>query len=240
MITCSVCNTTNHHLNIICKQCGAYIQIKIENIDLFQTLWLLIEHPSKAFKQIAISKHKNYIIFLTSLFGMSFLFLLFEYINIGRFIGRGILIATLGIGGGIFLGFILISLLTLLTLAISKLLKSPTTKYWNLFSVIAYSTVPIVYIFVFLLPIKLLTFGVILYTSNPSPILVNASVHYIVLFLEVLLFVWFAYLFTIACSIVFEFKYLKSFTITSAILITFGIALVLSLNHINSLAISTP
>lgn len=233
MIICPVCNTQNHHLNIICKQCGGYIQTKIENIDLFQTLWLLIEHPHKAFKQIAISKHKNYIIFLTSLFGMSFLFLLFEYINIARILDKAILIAVAGIAGGIIVGFILVCSLTCLTHAFSKLFKSPPTKFWNLFSVITYSSVPISYIIIFLLPIKLLTFGTIHYSSNPSPVLVNASVHYIVLFLEALTFVWFVFLFAVANKVVFAFNFPKSVIMTLAIMITFGIVVILGLNLIN-------
>lgn len=233
MIICPVCNTLNHHLNIICKQCGGYIQTKIENIDLFQTLWLLIEHPHKAFKQIALSKHKNYIIFLTSLFGMSFLFLLFEYINIARIIDKAILIAFAGIAGGIISGFILVCSLTYLTLAFSKLFKSPPTKFWNLYAVITYSSVPISYIFIFLLPIKLLTFGIIHYSSNPSPALVNASVHYIVLFLEALIFIWFVFLFAVACRVVFAFNFPKAIMMTLAIMITFGIVVVLGLNFIN-------
>lgn len=238
MIICPVCNTLNHHLSFTCNRCGGYIQTKIENIDLFHSLWQLIEHPSKAFKQIAISKHKNYIFFLTSLFGMSFLFLLFEYINIGRIIDRGVLIALIGVGGGLVLGFFFLTILTWITLGFSKLFKSPPTKFWNLYSVITYSTVPIIYIFILLLPIKLLTFGIILYTSNPSPVLVNASVYYIVSILEVLLLGWFTCLFTVACRIVFEITLLKSLTIALGIVVTFGITLLISLNHINSLTIS--
>ncbi|MDI6803083.1 MAG: hypothetical protein QME58_04455 [Bacteroidota bacterium] len=239
MIICPVCNTVNHHLAIICKQCGGYIQTKIENIDLFQKLWQLIEHPVKAFKHIAIAKHKNYIIFLTSLFGMSFLFLLFEYINIGRFIDKGVSIAVAGIGGGIVLGFFTVVSLTSITLAFSKLFKSPPTKFWNLYSVIAYSTVPIIYIFIFLLPIKLLTFGITLYTSNPSPVLVNASVSYISWFLETLMFAWFIFLFSTASKVVFEFNFFKAITMTLAILIGLGVGVVLVLNYISSSIISS-
>ncbi|MDP2208112.1 MAG: hypothetical protein Q8K98_04965 [Bacteroidota bacterium] len=239
MIICPVCNTTNHHLEIICRQCGGYIQTKIENIDLFQKLWQLIENPVKAFKHIAIAKHKNYIIFLTSLFGMSFLFLLFEYINIGRIINRGVLIALAGMGGGIVFGFFFLVILTWITLGFSKLFKSPPTKFWNLFSVIAYSTVPIIYIFIFLLPIKLLTFGIILYTSNPSPVLVNASVSYISWFLEALMFAWFIFLFNTASRVVFEFNFFKAITMTLALLLSLVVGIVIVINYISSSIISS-
>lgn len=239
MIICPVCNTINHHLEIICKQCGGYIQTKIENIDLFQKLWQLIENPVKAFKHIAIAKHKNYIIFLTSLFGMSFLFLLFEYINIGRIINRGVLIALAGMGGGIGFGFFFLAILTWITLGFSKLFKSPPTKFWNLFSVIAYSTVPIIYIFIFLLPIKLLTYGIILYTSNPSPVLVNASVSYISWFLEALMFAWFIVLFNTASRVVFEFNFFKAITMTLAIFISIAVGIVIVINYISPSIISS-
>ncbi len=239
MIICPICRTTNHHLNIICGNCGGFIQTKIENIDLFQKLWQLIENPVKAFKHIAIAKHKNYIIFLTSLFGMSFLFLLFEYINIGRIIDKGVLIVLFGIGGGIVFGFFFLTILTWITLGLSKLFKSPHTTVRNLFSVIAYSTVPIIYIFIFLLPIKLLTFGIILYTSNPSPVLVNASVSYISWFLEALMFAWFFYLFHTASRVVFEFNFFKAITTTLAIFILIAVGIVIVINYIRPLILSS-
>lgn len=237
MIICPVCKTFNHHLSIICIQCGGYIQAKIENIDLFQKLWQLVEHPAKAFKQIAIAKHKNYIFILTALFGISYLFLLFEYFNIGRLIDKAFYIAIAGIGGGIAIGFVTIVTLTSITLLISKLFKSPPTKFLNLFSVITYSTIPIIYILIFLLPVKLSTFGLILYTSNPSPMVVNASVLYISRSLEALMVTWFILLFIVGIKIIFEINLLKATILALVSLIPFGLGIVFMSSYINSLII---
>ena len=66
-------------------------EIKKEVLD-FWSNWL-VENPKKAFHEIAIAKHKNYVYFLGALAGYSFVACIFRYIHAGdiakRFIEAG-------------------------------------------------------------------------------------------------------------------------------------------------------
>lgn len=205
MINCPVCHTDNDNLNVICKSCGGYLQTKINNINLFETLWGLIENPSKTFKNIAIANTKNYIIFLSSFIGISITFLLFGFDKSADTIDSIQPLFIYGFLGGIPLGIFLILILSTVTFLVTRLFKQRTSLK-RLTAVIVYSAIPFVYDLIFLLPLKLLTFGVNYFKSNPSLTLINPTVHYIILSIEGLLFVWFLYLFVSGMKVLFAIK----------------------------------
>lgn len=209
MINCPLCHTNNTSLDVICPSCGSYLQTKVDNINLFETLWGLIENPSKTFKNIAISKTKNYIIFLSSLLGISITFLLFRIDKIADTIESVRSIFIIGFLGGIPLGIFLILIISAITLLVARIFKQKTSLK-RISAVIVYSATPFVYDLIFLLPLKLLTFGVSYFKSNSSLTLINPTVYYIVLSIEGLLFVWFLYLFVSAIKVVFSTGYLRA------------------------------
>lgn len=73
MINCPVCYSDNDELEIVCKSCRGFLQTKVDNINLFETLWGLIENPSKTFKNIAIAKSADTIDSVQLLFIFGFL-----------------------------------------------------------------------------------------------------------------------------------------------------------------------
>src|SRR6059036_2490374 len=83
MITCSVCGQQNNELAVLCTSCQSYLQSKVENLNLFETIWQLIESPRSAFKRIVLAKHKNYVFVLSSLLGISMAFAMFWLKNLG-------------------------------------------------------------------------------------------------------------------------------------------------------------
>jgi len=80
MITCPVCGTRNHHLTIVCGSCGGFIQGRVENLDLFSTIWKLIERPRAAFLSISLSRYKNYSTIVPSVAGIGLVFAFFWFI----------------------------------------------------------------------------------------------------------------------------------------------------------------
>ena len=100
MIKCTVCLAENDDFAITCKSCKAFLQDRIPNLDLFQMGWKVLESPRKAFRAITLAEHKNYVLFLFTLFGVSLSFTGFWYFRLGtRFTSLiDLLPAALGIG----------------------------------------------------------------------------------------------------------------------------------------------
>ena len=96
MIRCSVCGHENDDLSVVCVACKSFLQAKVDTLDLFQTAWILIVSPRRAFKRIVISRHKNYGVLLTSLLGIAIAFTVFWFKNLGGHFSS--LIALLGAG----------------------------------------------------------------------------------------------------------------------------------------------
>ena len=223
MITCSICRTQNNHLASICGKCGGYLQTKVENINLFETLWKLIEHPSKAFKNIAMAKHKNYILLLAFILGIDFSFLLLSYWNTYDRLEDTKIFLPVGIGGGILFGLILITIISLLVLLFAKIFKLKT-RFRDIWSVISFSFVPLIYSFIFLMPVKLVAFGISYFSANLSPQTINQFVYYLLLIIDGSLFLWTAILFLIAIKTIFDLNITKALTICFPILIIVSVA----------------
>ncbi|MCK5571424.1 MAG: hypothetical protein KAJ12_01625, partial [Bacteroidetes bacterium] len=95
MIECTVCGEQNGDLAVTCTRCKAYLQTKIENLDLFSTMWGLLESPKRTFKRIVLSRRKNYVFFLSALLGIWILWTVFWGLNVGsRFDNTFSLLAT--------------------------------------------------------------------------------------------------------------------------------------------------
>jgi hypothetical protein len=218
MITCQICKTENNHLASVCIKCGGFLQTKVDNINLFETLWKLIEHPSKAFKCIAMSKHKNYIVLLSFLSGINLSFLLLRYWNIYDHIETTKTLFIAGAGGGILVGVVSITIISLLISNLTKFFKV-RTLFRNVWSVVSFSFVPLIYSLVFLLPVKLLTFGINYFNSDHSFVSLNQSVHYILLTLDYLMLLWVAALLTVAVKSLYDLTIPKSLIICLPILL---------------------
>jgi hypothetical protein len=168
MITCSICNTINHHLSVICSSCGGFIQNKIDNLDLFSTAWKIIESPIKAFRQIAIAEHKNYVLFLCGMAGIALIFFVFWIIKAGEYSESLLNILVAGFVVGPFLGLFTVLLFSTVHLAIIKIFGFKV-KFKNIFAVTAYALGPIVLSVIIFLPIEIITFGIFFFSANPSP-----------------------------------------------------------------------
>ena len=172
MISCSICQTSNHHLETICTQCHAFLQTRIDNLDLFGTAWKLFERPMSAFRTIAIAEHKNYGIILSALAGVSMAFVSLWALKAGEYDHTLISVISLGVTVGPVAGILVVLFLALCLKFFSQCIGR-FSSFRNAFAVMAYSTIPLVIALLFVFPIELLTFGNFFFMSNPSPYLLK-------------------------------------------------------------------
>lgn len=236
MIVCPICNTENVHLEIICKSCGCFLQQKVENINLFEVLWLLLENPKRGLRLVALAKHKNYIFFISILIGISYTFKILEMIKIYDFINKPLFIFIGGLTLGIPIGFILLLTLTYLTTLLSKIFKLTRVKFKQIYSTFAFAGAPIIYILIFVFPIKIMVFGIHVFSENPSALIINSSVYWITEALTYIFILYFLILFTISISVLFELKIIKtlilSFFLISFITVSYLIFVNIFINHL--------
>lgn len=168
MIKCTVCLTENDEFATICRQCKAFLQDRIPNLDLFETGWRVLESPHKAFRVITLAEHKNYSLFLFTLFGISLSFTGFWFFRLGNRFASLLDLMPWAFGAGIVLGFAVAAILPLAYFLFAKM-AGGSTGYRTSLAVLGYSLTPIALSLFLVLPIELLTFGMFLFTWNPHP-----------------------------------------------------------------------
>jgi hypothetical protein len=189
MIQCPNCGVENGDLVIVCVRCGSFLQPRVATLDLFDTIWQLIETPRKAMRKIALAVHKNYTIFLSAFYGIGLAFFLLWVLNLGGlFVNLLYLLFTAFLIGPA-LGLIHVFLASLIGVVIGRLLAAPM-RFFNILGVAAYATVPVNLSMVFVLPIELMTFGLFMFAHNPPPFVIKPVPYIIFMILDGLAVVW--------------------------------------------------
>ncbi len=189
MIKCSVCNTENDDLAVICVSCKSYIQAKVDNINLFETIWRLIESPRSAFKRIVLSKHKNYVMLLSCILGLAIIYTIFWYKNLGRnFSNLATLVGT-GALVGPPLGILFVVVFSLVLRRIARVIGGKATVKTT-YAVVSYASVPIVLSFVLVFPLELALFGMYFFDNNPPPLVINPVGYVTLLGLDAVTVAW--------------------------------------------------
>lgn len=186
---CPICNAENGHLTVACTSCGSFIQSKVDNLDLFATLWQLIESPKSAFRRIAIAQHKNYTLFLSAVTGIGLTFLLMRILKAGNGDISLLNILIVGFLFGPVSGIGSLLCLALVQKTIARLLRL-RTRFRNVSAIIAYAAVPIAFSVIALLPIEILTFGKYFFSSNPSPYVIKPFSYTLLLMLDGICMAW--------------------------------------------------
>jgi hypothetical protein len=189
MIICSVCQTENDSYAAICKKCGGFLQNRVPNLDLFDTLWRIIENPRKAFRLIMIAEHKNYALFLYALCGISVAFSGFWYFRVGDRFENVMLLIFWGLIIGVPLGIGLCPILTSFHWLLSKLLGGKSTFRASM-GITSYSLMPFIVSLLLLLPIELMTFGMYIFTFNPHPIIIKPVSYIVLIGLNTAMILW--------------------------------------------------
>lgn len=222
MIRCPVCGADNNELNLVCSVCRSYLQTKVDALDLFSTMWGIIEAPQQTFKKIVIARHKNYVFFLTALFGISIVYGVFWLRNIGEWfvnlltlLGSGFL---LGVPVGLVLGVAIASVLKIL----SKILGGGVSLR-NMFAITAYASVPIVLSLVFVLPVEVALFGREFFNNNPSPMVLKPVIYTLLLSFNGASILWSLILLAEGTALANGFRRLKFLLIILSVVAMSGI-----------------
>ncbi len=185
-IVCGNCKTINSNLNAKCKSCGSFLQTRVPNLNLFDTMWEVIEKPKETFQKICLSEQKNYVFLLFSIAGLGLIFTAYWYAKIGEHYSNLLFLLLPALAIGPISGVLLFYLFTYLSFQISvKIFKTDVTLR-NLRAVIAYSLVPIVFATIFILPVELIVFGLYFFTESPSPQLYKPLAFYVLISLDIL------------------------------------------------------
>jgi hypothetical protein len=208
MITCTVCGVGNQHLAINCSSCGSYLQRRVDNLDLFDTAWKVIESPKKAFHEIAVAQHKNYGIVLSGFAGIGLMFTIFWILKVGEMNNQLFNILLAGTLTGPVAGWIIILLATFLTKGVI-VVRGEKAKIRNVFAVCAYSLIPVVISVVTILPLEIMTFGLYLFTATPSPYLLHPTSWIIICTLDAFCGIWTLSLYFIGIKALLDVKWMK-------------------------------
>jgi hypothetical protein len=179
MITCQVCGTGNDDLAVVCRSCKGFVQGKVDTLNLFETLWGLMDSPSRTFKKIALARSKNYVLLLAAVCGIAAVYAAFWAVQIGRRIEGLVSILGIGFAAGVPAGIIGLLLLSVVLRAAARALGGTGTVR-NVFAVCAYASAPIVLSLAVVFPVEIALFGIYLFDRNPSPMVLK-PVPYVVL-----------------------------------------------------------
>jgi hypothetical protein len=188
-ILCPVCGTTNHHLAVTCSSCGSFVQGRVETLDLFATMWGVLERPGRAFYKIAIARHKNYSLFLSALAGIAVTFLTFWLVKIGDHTESILSLIAGGFVLGPFVGVLSLLIFSAIVSALASVTRT-RMSFRNTLAVSSYASVPIILSLVFTLPIELMSFGVYFFASNPSPYALRPTSYVLLVGLNVVFTIW--------------------------------------------------
>ena len=188
-VTCPNCNSENPFYNSVCSGCKFYLRDRIYNIDLWTIISSLIENPTKAFRTIIFSEHKNFILFIL-------FFVTIKYLINARFIAMitvGEFQSTIGLQYSylIVLGIIVIYFL-LFSFAYKLLgnMNELNIRFKDTLALIIYSQIPVLFGLFILFPLELVIFGDYLFTLNPTPFVIKGNIAYFFLVLEIGLILW--------------------------------------------------
>lgn len=213
MITCPICHTSNHHLQVICTSCGGFVQQRIDTLDLFKTIGKAIESPGKAFHSIAIAEHKNYSLVLGAFSGYALTSFIFWYIHAGDIARLFIEVLVAGAILGPFVGIVVFFLHIIFSRFVIRAFGY-STKFRNLMSVIAYTLFPLIISSFFILPVELITFGIFLFTKSPNPFSLLPASAMILFGINALFVLWFLILHIKSVEALLDISLVKSIAIT--------------------------
>ncbi len=189
MKPCPVCGAENDDFTVVCTSCKGFIQTKVDTLDLFRTIWGLLEAPSATFRRIALSRIKNYVIPLAILLGITMAYMLFWNANLGVRVPQLITLIGLGLLSGPILGVLFVCGIALLVKALAPRMGGRIT-FRNAFAVLSYAAVPVVLSLFLVFPFEIAVFGIYLFDKNPPPIVLNPVAFILLVGLNGVAVVW--------------------------------------------------
>lgn len=196
-IICQNCKTENDFYRLNCISCGALLRNRVVNLDLWSTLWQVIEIPSQTFKNIIFAENKNYAFFIALIFSIK---LTFNSFFVKSNLGKGIDFQNY-LGLDFLIGIATFMIIFLLVALVQKFTLKGFgihTRFKDNFAVLVYASVPLLISFVIFFPVEYALFGKYWLFFNPSPYMIKPTAAYVFTWMEVLMIVWMYILFMLA------------------------------------------
>jgi hypothetical protein len=176
MVKCPVCGSENDSFASVCTSCKAFVQGKVDSLDLFRTIWGLIESPQATFRRISLAREKNYVFALSGIFGIAIVYAIMWHQNLGAKIPELVMLLGIGIPIGIPLGILLVLLFAWILMVVGRL-AGGKASFRNMRAVTAYASVPVVASLVCIFPLEVAIFGRYFFDNNPPPLVLNPIVY---------------------------------------------------------------
>jgi hypothetical protein len=189
MIECTVCGTQNDQFAVVCVSCKSFLQTKVDNLNLFETLWGLMESPRAAFRRIALARNKNYVLLLSCLLGIAIVYFVLWFKNLGNRFPDFALLLGAGIVAGPLVGIVCAYLYSLLVHLLGRLLGGHGS-YRNVRAAAVYASVPIVYSLFLVFPIEIAIFGPYFFSDNPPPLVIDPAADIVLLGFDCIAALW--------------------------------------------------
>jgi len=199
----------NSDLAVVCSNCGGFLQARVATLDFFDTIWQLIESPRRAMRKIALSMHKNYSVLLSGLYGINLAFFFMWLFSLGEEFDNVLYLMFTAFLIGPPAGLIHLGLVGAFGVAVGKVFGA-VLRFIDVFAAAAYATVPLVFALVFVLPIEILTFGLYLFSDNPSPLVIKPVSYILFLILDGIASFWSFSLLVIGIQTVAGLNFWKS------------------------------
>lgn len=188
-IFCKNCSHDNPLYDYKCENCKSYLRERVFNIDLWNITGQLIENPLAAFKQIIFSENKTFIIFLTLLIALKTL-IITRFFSIPK-------IGADGASTSLIVVYLILLSLTIIILSADTLAhyilfkkRNKKLRFKDIYSTTVYSFIPYLFGLFFVFPVELIVFGGNLFSNNPYVFQIKPLPAYILIGLEVILFLW--------------------------------------------------
>lgn len=188
-IKCKVCNNESSYYSLNCSNCNNLLRDRVVNIDLWNTISLLIETPSKAFEKVTFSENKNFIYGIIFFLGIK-IWILSSWIGL---LFRNEVNPINSFYEKIFISFIAAFLSVFLTSLIPFFLlkfKITNFRFNDIYATTIYSFIPIIFSTIILFPLEVIIFGEYLFSVNPSPFEIKPLFAYLFVSLEIGLIIW--------------------------------------------------
>jgi len=219
MLRCPVCGSENGDLAVVCHACKAFLQSRVDVLDLFATAWGVIENPSQTFHRIALASRKTYTLPLSGLSGISMTLLWLRMTHAGDKAADFSMFFFSGIVVGPVVGVVLVGAMSGMFAILHGRRGDLVQSFRNGFGAISYATIPLVVMLFVVFPVELAIFGRALFGTNPSPALIKPEIYRVLTGIDLAGIAWFAFLFVQAAAAAFELSKLRAYVTFAALLL---------------------
>jgi len=230
ILECSVCHSINDHLLLKCAQCGAVLRDRVANVNLFSTMYSLMESPWFAFQKIERSEQKNYVFVLFTVAGPIFLAAMYFFSSLpNRSESFGEIFLVL-FGIGLMFGLVFLTFQTFVLKFILRVFVKTSISFSSLSALVAYAMTPYAIASSIILPLQLGIFGVLLFGNNPAPFEYRSLEFWLLAGIDIVLFLWSTFLLGMGLTVHIRMK--RTLLLTVVVLFDVSMSIIIAIGSV--------